>query len=188
MSIWPDWLKVIQLKPRFLFGLWLFGSLIIFLPSGYSNDLGITVIREHYKGWVGVATLGAFAFWVVQLIPYAQEWREKRRWRASILEFIDTLSIEERFLLAYCLYKNQRTICLNINHSAGNSLCQKGIFERADEGSILALPHTIPNFVWQRIASNRALILPEKIWNEPGITQRFKEFEDQMHYNKMDWL
>jgi len=188
MNIWPDWLKVIQLKPRFLFGLWLFGSLILFLPSKYSDGLGITAIREHYKGWIGTATLGALAFWVVQLIPYIKEYRINRRRRASILKSIDTLSKDEQFLLAYCIYKNQRTIWLNISHSAGNSLCQKGILERATHGAISAYPHTIPPFVWQHIISNRAMILPEEKWHSPELKQQFSEYDRRMQQNKMDLL
>src|SRR3989338_1531143 len=79
--MWPDWLKVIQLSPRFLFGLWFLGVLILFLPPTLSDNLGISEIRKDYKGWIGIATLAAFAFWVVQLVPSFQTVYRRRNMR-----------------------------------------------------------------------------------------------------------
>ena len=45
MSAWIDWLKVIQLQPRFLFGFWFLGGLILFLPIGIAETLGIQEAR-----------------------------------------------------------------------------------------------------------------------------------------------
>src|ERR1700676_1644054 len=101
MGLWPDWLKVIQLQPRFLFGLWLLGVLLLFLPTHAATFLGIASIRDHYRPWIGVGTLGAFAFCLVQLVPAIARTRSGRKYRAAVLKNLDGLTREERFELAY---------------------------------------------------------------------------------------
>lgn len=175
--MWPDWLKVIQLKPRFLLGLWLIGTLILFLPSSVANSLGIVLLREHYRGWIGLATLSAFSFWVIQLWPLLRRWQQNRRRKAEILEAINSLSVYENFLLAYCLDRNQRTICLKITDVAAGSLCQKGLLIRADNGHFMAFPHTIPLFVWRHLQELKPQILPQEALDNPNYRKLFDEFE-----------
>lgn len=160
--MWPDWLKVIQLSPRFLFGLWFLGLLILFLPPTLAESFGISEIRKDYRGWIGIATLAGFSFWVVQLIPSFQTMYRRRKLRREILSCVNSLSQNESRLLAYCVYRGQRTIPLPITNSTAVSLRQKGILEQAGgTGSALAWPYTIPSFVWKYLISHRPTLFSE---------------------------
>jgi len=64
MKSWTDSLKVFHLKPRHLFAVALFGALVLFLPDRAAASLGISEIREKYRGWVGLATLAALVIWI----------------------------------------------------------------------------------------------------------------------------
>lgn len=178
MSGWSGWLKAIQLKPRFLFGLWLLGAIILFLPDAVAESFGIRDIRQSFRGWIGIGTLAAFAFWCVQLIPFYRAKRNTKNLRERVVRSLGSLSQEEWLLLAYCSNRNQRTIPLEITHRAANALVAKGILIRASGvGDSLAWPFTIPEFLWEHLKTN-----PEAIFNgvDPNASQlqaRFQEIE-----------
>lgn len=59
---------------------------------------------------------------------------------------------EEKVLLLYCLYNNQKTISLPITHSVANRLKSKGILimSRGTE-NILAWSYNIQNDIWNKL-------------------------------------
>jgi hypothetical protein len=195
--VWPDWLKAIQLKPRFLFALFALGLLILLLPSRIADTFGLNTIRENHRHWVGLATLAAFIFWCVQLVPYFKAKQRLRRLnhsksekedkafeeeKAEIRNLLQTLSDKEAMILAYCLYKKHRTITLPLTDAAANSLCHKGLLIRATGmGMPSDWPFTIPDFVWEELKESENEILPQ------SELQHMKEvFEDFEHYkNRM---
>jgi Super-infection exclusion protein B len=181
---WPDWLKVIQLPARFLFGLFMIGALLLFLPGNIATALGITTIRDHYRPWIGVGTIAAFALWLMQLSPaVGRAWYE-HKYRVAALDNLNGLTAEERFQLAYCLHRGQRTLYLRITDSAAQSLCSKGIFTHAQSGSALALPFTIPQFVWKHIRANPHLILSDAEQDSPQLLASFARFENEIRRNQ----
>ena len=173
--MWPDWLKVLQLKPRFLFAFWFFSVLILFMPVSLADKLGITQIRESYRSWIGIATSGFFAIWIVQLWPSFKQWWRSRRQQSEILKFVKTLSEDERLLLAYCLDRNQQTVRVDMFSpmgAAAASLHQKGLMEPAEGlGSAIDWPYTIPTFVWKYLQAHKSRIV------RPELRQRFDEIE-----------
>ncbi len=187
MSAWPDWLKVIQLKPRFLFGLWLCGALILFLPDTAANALGMHIIRQTYRGWIGLGTLAAFSFWLVQLIPLYHGKRRAKKIRAQIIGSLNSLSPEEWLLIAYCLERNQQTLTLEITHRAAGALSAKGIFVRsAGIGNQLAWPYTIPDFLWHYLTANRHVIFNGIEPSDPQLQAKFEEIEG--HIRRHDYF
>jgi Super-infection exclusion protein B len=185
MNVWPDWLKVIQLQPRFLFGLWVFGALLLFLPTHPATALGVVAIRDHYRPWIGLGTLGAFAFWIVQLLPVMARRLLSSKYQATVLKNLSGLTREERFQLAYCIYRGQRTLYLRITDSAAQSLCNKGLFEvSTGQGSMLAWPFSIPLFVWEFIRANPHTILAQSEWGRPELLGAFVRFEEDMQRNQ----
>lgn len=179
MSAWPDWLKLIQLKPRFLFGIWLVGVLVLFIPETVAGKFGIDVLRNNYRAWIGLATLAAFAFWVVQLIPGFQQRRLAKLRKKEVLKSLDSLSSEEWFLLAYCLHRGQQTICLKMGDKAATALCQKGLLVcGTGVGDPLGWPFTIPMFVWEHLLVNRSRYLPNPL--PPELEQSFRDFDQYL--------
>jgi hypothetical protein len=175
MSVWPDWLKVMQLKPRFLFGILLLGILILFMPLGLANTLGIGDIRNSLRPWIGLGTLSAFSFWLIQLIPKYQYFRRSRRYRAEMIRSLKSISPEEWILLAYCLERNQQTITLSIVDRYAGSLVARGILERAGGiGNQLAWPYTIPTYLWAHLLTNREQFLANAPFPESEVESRLR--------------
>jgi hypothetical protein len=179
--MWPDWLKVIQLKPRFLFGIWLIGALILFSSNGFADELGIKTIRENYRGWIGIGTLAAFAFWLVQLIPEYRAARNVKRMRDETIHSISSLASEERLLLALCLNRNQQTITLEITHRAAGALVAKNMLIMASGvGNQLAWPFTIPDFLWHYIRAKPQSIYAGMDPNDFELQAAFRRIESHV--------
>lgn len=69
-----DFVKIIQMKARYLFGIWFFYALLIFLPSKILESIGLDGLKNFGDPWLGLTMLGAFVFWIVQLIAVAREY------------------------------------------------------------------------------------------------------------------
>ena len=173
--MWPDWLKVIQLKPRFLFAICVLGVVILWLPQSLADIFGVAEIRQVHRTWIGLVTLAGFIFWMVQLLPCLTEWNLQRKLPKLALEAIESLSEEEKLILAYCLVKNQRTILLPISNPAVAALCDKWLLEKAEEGNILRYPYTVPLQVWRRLAVYQDQLLPNGLTAE--VRRTFDDFE-----------
>jgi hypothetical protein len=177
-----DWTKVFELKPRFLFALWFLGLLLLFLPGGFADRFGVISIRDSYRGLIGFVTLASFSLWLVQLFSVLMAWRHDQKRKVEILAALDALSKEEQFLFAYCLDRNQRTVCLPIIDKAATSLCQKGLLESTNRfGDSLAWPFTIPKFVWKRLQQVRPQVLPDEKRLDPTLQREFGDFERFLH-------
>ena len=177
----PDWLKVIQLKPRFLFGLRLVGTLLLFLPDGFAGSLGIKTIRENYRGWIGIGTLAAFAFWLVQLIPEYKTARNTNKRRDEVIRSISSLSSDERFLFAFCLNRNQQIVTLEITHRIAGALVAQNMIMASGVGNQLAWPFTVPDFLWQHIVANPQSIYAGMDPNDPQLQAAFQRLESHIH-------
>lgn len=184
MSSWADLLKVIQLKPRFLFGMWILGALILFMPIGIAETLGIGDIRESIRPYLGLGTLAAFSFWLVQLIPHYRTLRARQRYRANLLRTLDSISPEAWTLLAYCLEMNQQTITLEITDRTANALRAQGILRRAGgAASILAWPYTIHADVWEHLLRNRKEFMQNSPFTLPEVECRFRNLHHHITRN-----
>jgi len=156
--------KLAELKARYFFGAWVFGALLIFLPTEIKGQMGIT-IPDVVRPWIGFSTLAAFVLWIVlatlQVFSSVHQWFTGRKLRAEILSQLETLSGGERDIFLICLSRNQRTIQRNITDGPANSLKSKRLLLMASQGSVLSMPHTIPKFVWDHIKANEAQLFPE---------------------------
>jgi len=185
-----EWLKVIQLKPRFLFGLYVIGLLLLFFPDGWATKFGFQVIRESFRGWIGIGTLGAFAFWLVQLIPFWKEARIIKKHRTSVIDSISSLSTDELLLLAFCIDRNQRTLTLEFTHRVANALKSKGLLVAATgAGNGLAWAFTVPSFVWEYLQKNQESIFPESELKHPNVQAEFDDLEAHMRrHDSRGWF
>lgn len=182
MTTWTDWLKVIELKPRFLFAIWLVGSLVIFLPEPVAERLGTQEIRETLSPWLGLGTLAAFSFWLVQLIPLYREIRARQRYRAAAIRALDSISPEEWVLVAYCLKQNQQTITLSMIDREACSLEARGLLQRADGiGNRLSWPYTIPTFLWEHLLTNRGQFMGKAPFPRAEVEARLLGLHQHIH-------
>ncbi len=186
--MWPDWLKpdllkAIQLKPRYLFGVFSLGILILFLHEDFAKTFGLFQLRESYRGYIGFGTLAAFVFWLIQI---SAKWLEnvkgnKRKFerQEEVLQNLKTLSDNEELIIIYCFYNGQTTIFLNVTSAEANSLCAKGLLQLgAKQGHMLNYPFTIPSFVWTHINVFRPDFLSDSALENPELIRSLKrEFE-----------
>ena len=165
-----DWFKPLEMlrdtlfKPVGLITISLAGTLLLFLPSPYLDHLGLTSLRDTYRPWIALVAGIALVSCVVQLGIDAWHWvrlqfRLKRS-RAESLQYLDSLSPEEAFILIACVVRNRRTITLTFQDPVASSLREKGLLEAARIGTLLRHPHIVPRFVWKRLKSKPPQWLP----------------------------
>ena len=172
---------MLQLKPRFLFGIWLVGLMLLFFPDEWATKFGFRNIVENYRGWIGLGTIVAFAFWLVQLVPFWQQERAVKRYKMKVLQSLSSLSFDELFLLAFCVNRSQRTLTLEVTHRAANALKAKGLLEMASgNGNITAWAYTVPDFVWEHLCKNPQILFPKSENEQPQVQARFDELESYM--------
>ncbi len=191
-AILKDWLKVIQLRARYLFGIWIISLFFLFLPENLTSKFGFSLIIDEYRGWIGIITVCAFFFWIIQLIPIISKYLANRKqqieFRNKIEEHITTLSMEELIIIAFCLTRNQRTVNLPITYSAINSLRDKGFVTIATQGSIISCPFTIPSYVWNILQINRYLIIPDELLERNDFRNALNRFEDDMNNQSINLM
>ena len=175
---WPDWLKVIQLKPRFLFGIWGLGALLLFLPDKTISVFGAVALRDSYRPWIGVTTLAAFVFWVVQLVPHMHQYISRWKQRREVIRSLESLSEEEWLILAYCMERNQRTITLTLADRVAGSLMAKGLLVMASGlGNQLAWPNTIPTHLWKHLSKDKEAFMGRWKFEAEFLQYRFSEID-----------
>jgi len=178
-----DFLKAIQLPPRFLFAAAAVGLLFLLMPEPWAEWLGIRVLREGIKGWIALAAACAFFFGWAQLVPSLLLQVRRRRAKREMLKSLDSLSPDERVLLGYCAYRERRTVLLQLASAEGNcahGLCQKGIMEEASgSGSILGWPFTISAEVWPAVLSRRDVLLGRDWMKNPATMKRIIDLDER---------
>ena len=183
MSNLPDWLRIFELRPKYIFGLWLLGCLVLFLPKNMTDAMGITPTIDPYRGWIGIATLGAFVLWLIQLQPWepVANWYRGYELHKHFQLTLDNLSEEERILLAYCIARKQKTIHLSATNPIATSLRDKGFFEIVPGFmKYRAVPYAIPLPAWEELLAQKHLLLPKEDWNSPVVQQAFEQIEGQI--------
>lgn len=179
MSAWPDWIKLIQLKPKYLLGFFVLGLFLLTIPAGLASFLGLSTFRTQYRGWIGFETAASLVFFAVQIShPITEKIREKKR-RRYVLKAMDGLSYDERIWLLYAVYNCQKTIYLKIGDPGAMALCHKGLLIQAGRGNVLAYPFIVPNFVWDKLMAERTQIL-SSIEKTPHLKDLFKEHDRDM--------
>jgi len=176
VSWWESVVKAVQLKPRYLFGIALAGFVVALLPDSLSDHLGMTTILSVSRGYISLAAILAFCLGIVQLFPSVQEWWRTRKHRAIMLAQLDSLSKEEKLLLAYCVSRKRRTLLLVLFSTPANvaaGLSQKGLIQPAmGTQNTNAWPHTIPAFVWEEIVVRYADFMDA----DPAVADRYERF------------
>lgn len=180
-----DYIKIFELKPRYLFAVWFFGALLLLLPSYITDRFGFTAITNSYRGWIGLATLAVFTLWIVQMWSWYEERKEKGKVKSEAeakaqaearqqeeqlaqahveaLRSLSTLSAGEQRLIMYALYNNQQTVVTRFTDQAAQALRSKRLLVAAGQGDAFNFPFTIPNFVWDHLQKHKAEFLPQEV-------------------------
>ncbi|HWA09529.1 MAG TPA: super-infection exclusion protein B [Opitutaceae bacterium] len=152
MSSWPDWLKITQLRARFLFVIWFVSGFVLFAPDRWLFAFGLLDFRRAQLHWIGIVTLTTFVLWVVQVFEFFVRKAKTNNFKKNALAALNALSHPEFIIIAYCLRNRQQTITLEVTHQYAHALAQKGLLVAASgAGNSLAWPFTIPPFVWDHL-------------------------------------
>jgi len=169
-TIW-EIIKNIFVNKTTLFGIFFASSIIILLPISVIDFLGLNSFMIKYRGWISICSICSFSLWfILIIIQQLNRFRYKRR----VLKALDGLSQDELFILAYCLWKGQRTIFLSMIDRGANALCSKGLLVHANQGDKTAFPFSIPDFVWKYINRNKDIIVD---LDDVNVIKSFESYE-----------
>lgn len=167
------------------------GWVVLLTPQSIAEPFGFTHIRTNHivfkeipaRTIIGLAT-AAFTISTLVLLGI-QFWQLRRRSqrKAEFLASLDSLSLGERSLLAYCIAKGQQTISLQLTNTDANALRAKGIFS-VGAGSILSIPFTINSLVWSHIRNNPHVIFRGEDPDSLGIRQMIEDIDRQIDRNR----
>lgn len=168
---------------------------VLFMPDDPARQIGISEIREEYKGiwWIGFVL--AAAIWSRKAFLYingkASLWLEHRGREATrnqkallrreqIERRLDSLDKIEQLWIQYCLYHNVQTLSAFSRDRVANSLCNKGILT-SGSGSAMDLPFHIPDEVWEHLKENKHRYLLEADHENPRFEHLLVAFKQARH-------
>jgi len=112
--------------------------------------LGLTTVPQEYQDLVGIITLGALCFFIVQGYEIPKEKISEILENRKIKKALSSLSEKEYVIIGDCFARGEHTIYLEEGLPERFTLVSKGLLER-DYGFAKRdnkLPHEIPWKVW----------------------------------------
>lgn len=159
------WLRETAADPWFLGGLSIFFLAIWQLPPAWFEGAPSDFIRSN-RGYFGVAFTATASIISVQMLRLAyllykrKDYEDKRR--KAITSQINTLSLDELYVIAYCIGHKVRTVVLRFDEPVTRALISKGLLVRGDDlGHLYGDPLQVPDEVWDVLVSNEAIILED---------------------------
>lgn len=157
--------RFFSLTPRALFAVVVTGATILLIPDDLAVTVAVDSFRNTHRIWIGPTTLLAFALLMSFVL-----WSLPRRFRAArvarmrkttILQQLDSLSNEERLVLAFFMHSGSSTQYLWANFGPAQALCSKGLLRQLrGTGSLFSWPYVIPEFVWSEMNQRRDELFP----------------------------
>lgn len=159
------------------------GLVILFAPESVVENFGFKQIQNNHivianipaKTIIGVLTFLAMVSLSYQSIKACWIWNSRRTQRNGRIKLLSSLSLEERTILAYCFVQRQQTINLEVTHPWANALASKGLLYPGQVVNILAVPFTVPQYVWDKILKTPSLIFGDDDPYGPEVTARLRE-------------
>lgn len=170
---------------------------VLFSPDRIAGKIGISDLRETYKGFWGVLLIlsGVLLAGVISssVYRYYVKWKkkvndletaekQKEEKLIAISSRLDSLSDEEKLWIQYCLYYNTQTFSAQQVDTVAQSLTYKRILNQGS-GSILDLPFHIPDYIWLYLKDNESIYLPDELRNNPKFPQVLKAFRDRRKFS-----
>ena len=133
-----DWSKLtdwIQLRPRYLFPVFVAATVLLFAPSAILALLGLSEIVDDFRPWIGIGWLTAAALLLTHVLaettaPFRvriKEWFRVRR----LIKRIPALSPQELQVLSWYIDEQKATQILPISSGVAGSLEAKKIIFRS---------------------------------------------------------
>lgn len=179
--------KILDAVAKYAWGIFIVCLFVLILPKELAKDIGILEIRTQFLGYWWICLVFSCSIWIGSLLSKIGQWisahrdskersAKSARMKQTIIARLDSLSDSEHKWIAYCLLKNVQTLHATQIHPTANSFLSKGIVNMGT-GSILSLPFTIVDFVWEYLLENRDAFLPPDVANNPQIAGNLERFE-----------
>jgi hypothetical protein len=183
MSDIINWLKALEIKPRYFIGVFVVGCLLLFLPENIADLFGIEQLRSTYRGWIGGGTIAALVFAIVQTIPIIINKVTVRmsikRTKKTVIEKLLALQDNEWIVIAYCLSQKHPLIRLKNDEQFVERLREKHFLESVETPHYTNMwKYRIPHLLWQAAQEIEERILPDSLRNRPDIVQVFKTIDE----------
>jgi len=180
MSSVADWLKAVDIKPRYFFGIAAIGLLLLFLPENIANRFGVCELRSEYGGWIGAGTIAAMVFWMVQLLPLLSEGLARRKSNQKLIRELLELPDAEWFLLAYCLERNKRRFWFDPDAPIIDALHIKDMIRPiATYSGMRKHQYTIPDGIWKYMFFHKGQFFPENIRTRKDIVEAMTVYDEK---------
>ena len=185
-----SFVKLLEVVAKYAWGILAVCLFVLFLPDKQAEIIGIARLKEQFLGywWIILVFSGTVCF--ESLFFKVREWRAKQRseaeaerqkaeQREKIIRRLHSLDMDERMWLKYCLFKNVRTlVAAEINPTANSLLCKEII--TVGSGSMMSLPFTIPDFVWEYLLAHRDEFLPQIFEKDIRSAKVLADFEAEL--------
>ncbi len=186
--------KILDSLAKYSWGILVVCIFILFLPDDIARKIGIIEIRTSYQGywWIlfvfsGAIWLGAIYSKCSNLIAnmYAKSKTNRENFaklekkKQIIINRLYSLNDAERKWLAYCLINSVQTLYAVQTNSTANSLLNKGIVQ-GGSGSIMSLPFTLTDFIWEYVLLHREDFLPPEVENNPTAIRELERFNERL--------
>ncbi|MEH6734316.1 MAG: super-infection exclusion protein B [Shewanella sp.] len=127
-----EWLK---LSSKQAFILFVISSILLFGQESLHKTLGLFVVKEAAKTWIGIVWLISVATISADIVVPLYAWVSKRiKWKFNLKKCqarLHNLSKDEKYFLAYYLQYDTRTQIAEISNGTVNGLIASKVIFRA---------------------------------------------------------
>ena len=169
------------------------GIIALGLPETMAQRLAIDRFRMEHSQEIGITTLVAFSLALAQFghigLKSLIARRRRIKTQEEILKGLEALSEGEQELLAYCVNRQRRTFhartASNIFNIAVGLQQKHLLISGCRSYSILAVPFTIPDYVWERLPLHFSEFLPNASLS-PHIQEYFRILDREVQGQRIE--
>ena len=184
--------RILDFITKYSWAAFIVAGFVLFIPNDAAQQIGLTDIRNTYKGYWWIALVLAGSLWSTAVFKYFDKiiraWIEAKRKGREVLENkrakkealetrLSSLGPDEKMWIKYCLYHNTQTLSAQRADTVAQSLTFKGILIEGS-GHLLDLPFHIPDDVWRYLKENEEIFLSKQERRNPSFADELAKFRD----------
>lgn len=129
------------------------------LPSPDPLVIVIIATMGIISGCLAIASLLSFLYRFIAINYLIAQWWQRRQEGQAVEKYVHHMTEKEREIVAYLLYKNQKTFTCEVDGGYANTLISRGIVVRAlrpgQSFSQSDMPVSIPDHVWDVLVKHK---------------------------------
>lgn len=159
--------KWIKLSPKYLLPIAFLSFALLFLPISVLARLGVDVLVQNYRMWIGLIGLGTACLLMSHLVFWLKDFLveavRKRRLLKACKEYLRHLTPEEKTVLVAYIISQTRSQNLDSMSGVVNGLEQaKIIYRSASIGTLMGgWAYNLQPWAWDELNAYPELLEPE---------------------------